>query len=56
MERCGLDWSGSGSEQVESSCKCGNETFGFHKMLGSYRVAAQLVASRIVLSSIELGI
>jgi hypothetical protein len=25
---------------------------GFHKMLGNYRVAAQLVASRVVLSSI----
>jgi hypothetical protein len=29
--------------------------FGFHKMLGNYRVAAQLVASRAVLSSTELG-
>jgi hypothetical protein len=28
--------------------------FGFHKMLGNYRVASQLVASRVVLSSIEL--
>jgi hypothetical protein len=28
--------------------------FGFHKILGSYRVAAQLVASRVVLSSTEL--
>jgi hypothetical protein len=26
----------------------------FHKMLGNYRVAAQLVASRVVLSSTEL--
>jgi hypothetical protein len=26
--------------------------FGFHKMLGNYRVASQLVASRVVLSSI----
>jgi hypothetical protein len=25
--------------------------FGFHKMLGNYRVAAQLVTSRAVLSS-----
>jgi hypothetical protein len=32
-----------------SSCE-----FGFHKMLGNYRVAAQLVASRTVLSSTEL--
>jgi hypothetical protein len=29
-------------------------TFGFHKMLGNCRVAAQLEASRVVLSSIEL--
>jgi hypothetical protein len=26
--------------------------FGFHKMLGNYRVASQLVASRVVLSFI----
>jgi hypothetical protein len=26
----------------------------FHEMLGNYRVAAQLLASRVVLSSIEL--
>jgi hypothetical protein len=29
-------------------------TFGFHKMLGIYRVAAQVVASRVVLSFTEL--
>jgi hypothetical protein len=29
-------------------------TFGFHEMLGNYRVAWRLVASRVVLSSIEL--
>jgi hypothetical protein len=29
-------------------------TFGFHKMLGIYQVAAQLVASGVVLSSTEL--
>jgi hypothetical protein len=41
---------------VESSCEFGNEpsTFGFHKMLGSYQKATQLVASQVVLSSIEL--
>jgi hypothetical protein len=22
---CGLDWSGSGDEKLESSCECGNE-------------------------------
>jgi hypothetical protein len=31
-------------------------TFGFHKMPGNYQVATQLVASRVVLSSIELVI
>jgi hypothetical protein len=25
---CGLDWSGSGQVQVESSCECGNEPSG----------------------------
>jgi hypothetical protein len=29
-------------------------TFGFHKMLGNYRVAKQLGISRVVLSSMEL--
>jgi hypothetical protein len=29
-------------------------TFGFHEMLGNYRVAYHLVASRVVLSSIGL--
>jgi hypothetical protein len=31
-----------------------HKTFGLHKMLGIYRVAAQLEASRVVLSSTEL--
>jgi hypothetical protein len=31
-------------------------TFGFHKVLGTYRVATELAASRVVLSSIELVI
>jgi hypothetical protein len=39
---------------LESSCGGGNEHSGFHKMLENYRVAAQLVASRVVLSSTEL--
>jgi hypothetical protein len=30
------------------------QTFGLHKMLGNYQVATLLVASRVVLSSIEL--
>jgi hypothetical protein len=37
---------------VEFSCECGNELSG--SILGSSWVAAQLVASRVVLSSIEL--
>jgi hypothetical protein len=44
------------SEQVESSCESGNELAGSIKLLGNYRVATQLVASRIVLSSEELVI
>jgi hypothetical protein len=47
-----VDW--IGLFQVESSCKLGNETSGSIKMLGMYRVAAQLAASRAVLSSTEL--
>jgi hypothetical protein len=39
---------------VESSCERGNEPSGFIKMLGIYRMAAQLVASQVVLSSTEL--
>jgi hypothetical protein len=30
-------------------------TFGFHKMLGNYRMAAQVVASRAVLSSTRVS-
>jgi hypothetical protein len=45
FECWGLDWSGSGQVQVENSCERGNEPSG------NYRVAAQLVASRVVLSS-----
>jgi hypothetical protein len=39
---------------VESSCELGNEPSGSIKMLEICRVAAQLVASRVVLRSIEL--
>jgi hypothetical protein len=28
MEWCGLDWSGSGQGQVESSCECSDEPSG----------------------------
>jgi hypothetical protein len=54
MGWCGLDLSGSGKGQEESSGEFGDEPSGFNKMLGNYRVASQLVASRVVLSSIEL--
>jgi hypothetical protein len=36
-----------------SSCECGNEPL-FHRMLGNYRMATQLVAPCILLSSTEL--
>jgi hypothetical protein len=36
---------------VESSCECGNELSG---SMGNYGVASQLVASRVVHSSIEI--
>jgi hypothetical protein len=39
---------------VDSSCELGNEPSGSIKMLRIYRVAAQLAASRVVLSSTEL--
>jgi hypothetical protein len=38
---------------VQSSCEHGNEHSGSIKMLDIYRVAAQLMASRVVLSSTE---
>jgi hypothetical protein len=38
---------------VESSCELGNEPSS-SKNAGNYRVAAQVVASRVVLSSTEL--
>jgi hypothetical protein len=31
-----------------------NEPFGFNKMLGNYRVVSQLLASRVLFSSIQL--
>jgi hypothetical protein len=39
---------------VESSCEFDNEPSGSLKIVGNYRVASQLVASLVVLSSIEL--
>jgi hypothetical protein len=40
-----VDWMGLAQDRYRW------RAFGFHKMLGNYRVAAQLVASRAVLSS-----
>jgi hypothetical protein len=51
---CGLDWYGPGYVEMESSCELANELSGFIKMLRIYRVAAELAASRVVLSSTEL--
>jgi hypothetical protein len=39
---------------VEGSCDCGNDILEFYEMIGISEVAAQLVASRVVLSSIKL--
>jgi hypothetical protein len=44
----GLVWLRIGTGR-ESSCGCGNEPSGFHKMPRNNRVVTQLVASRIVL-------
>jgi hypothetical protein len=38
-----------------SSCESGNEPSGFIKCWGNYRVATQLVATRVLLSSMELA-
>jgi hypothetical protein len=48
----GVEWNGLAQDRcVESSCECSNEP---SEELRNYRVAAQLVASRVVLSSIKL--
>jgi hypothetical protein len=46
-----VDW--IGLTAMESSCECGKEPSGFHRMPGNYGVATQLMASRVVLSSIR---
>jgi hypothetical protein len=46
-----MDWSDSGYGELLSTR---HWTFGFQKMLGSYRVSYQLGIPRVVLSSIEL--
>jgi hypothetical protein len=50
----GLVWLRIGTGGVESSCKLGNEPSGSIKCWVTYRVAAHLVASQVVLSSTEL--
>jgi hypothetical protein len=50
MDWIGLDEDGDRMSALANS----DSTFGFHKMLGNYRVASQLVTSRVVLSSMEL--
>jgi hypothetical protein len=47
-----VDWIGLAQDRCRwSSCELGNEHSGFIKMLGIYRVAVQLVASRGVYSA-----
>jgi hypothetical protein len=51
----GVDWIGL----IQDRCKYwalvkAVWNFGFHKMLGNYRVASELVVSRVVLSPTEL--
>jgi hypothetical protein len=45
---------GSREIKLESYCEHGNDLSGSHKMLADHQVAAQLQASRVVLSSKEL--
>jgi hypothetical protein len=50
-----LDWIGLAQDRTGGELLWNRYwTFGFHKMLGNYRVASRLVAFRIVLCSIEL--
>jgi hypothetical protein len=52
---CGdVDWIGLAQDRDRRRALVNAVTnFRFHKMLANYRVASQLVASRVVLSSIE---
>jgi hypothetical protein len=55
----GVVWTGLVWLKIETSGELfwiRSWTFGFHEMLGNYRVATQLVASRVMFSSIELVI
>jgi hypothetical protein len=49
-----VDWINLAQDREKRSALVNVITFGVHKMLGNYRVARQLVVSRIVLSFIEL--
>jgi hypothetical protein len=48
-----VDWTGLAQDRYGRRALV-NAVMRFNKMLGNYRVAAQLVASRVVLSSTEL--
>jgi hypothetical protein len=50
----GLDKSGSAQGPVEGSCEHDDETFGFHKTLGSSWVGAPQAASKEALRFVEL--
>jgi hypothetical protein len=54
----GVDWIGLAQDRNKwralVNAVTNQPTFGSRKMLGNYRVASQLVASRVVLSSIGL--
>jgi hypothetical protein len=48
-----MEWTGLVSLKIGTS-EFGDEPSEFHKMLGNCRVASQLVASQVVLSSIKI--
>jgi hypothetical protein len=52
VDWCGVDWIGLAQDM--NRWRAHMNPIMNHKMLGKYRVASQLVASRVVLSSIRL--
>jgi hypothetical protein len=55
IECGGVDWIGRVQDRNRWRALVNTVlNFGFHKMLGNYRVASQLIVSQVVLSSIEL--